>query len=79
MSTRRVKVTWKLKAPEGYREEIITEICDLIDEEHKIVDSNGEELPDILAELAKEGYVIFEDEEGLFCLFPDQVLHIELV
>jgi len=58
----------------------ITEICDLLEDADKIVDSNGD-IPedDVIAEAAKDSYVSFEDEHGIFFLHATKIRKITIL
>lgn len=69
-----VRLTWKDDS------KTIVEECLLISEDdccyvlHE--DGNFEDRPELTKLLMNTGLVIFEDEEGIFCLDPDQVVEI---
>lgn len=76
--SRKVRLTWK---PEDCA--IMTEIVLLLDEESPIY-TDGPNGPiriegDVLNFFAKKNRVVFEDEEGIFGLHPEQILEIEVL
>lgn len=76
--SRKVRVTW---VPEGCSE--ITEECLLLDEDSPIY-IDGPKGPiqinnNVLNYFAKQNRVVFEDEDGIFGLHPEQINEIEVL
>lgn len=72
--SKRIKLTWTNNI------ERIVEECDLVSDDDPIYTFDGFKPDlDITNKIAKFGYVLFEDENGLFCLPPDQIIEIEVV
>lgn len=74
---KRINLTWK--NDEGLE---IKEECFLLDEDSPLYfdGANGPVCVNGLGDVfAQEGMVLFEDDEGLFMLRPDQILNIEVI
>lgn len=72
MGSQLVKLTWRDK------KKVKVEVCELLDPEATFYTFEGEEiLTDLSNIFAKEGYVMFEDYEGVFGLKPEQIISIE--
>lgn len=75
---KKVRVTWRGDCGETYIDE-----CLLIEEDDAIyaVGPGGIDIPtfNLFDKLAKEGRVVFEDEEGIFCLKTEDVISVEVL
>jgi hypothetical protein len=76
--SRMVRLTWKPEDADVVIEEVL-----LLDEESPIY-TDGPNGPiriegDVLNFFAKKNRVVFEDEEGIFGLHPEQILEIEVL
>lgn len=68
-----ITLTWKNK--DG--EEVVEE-CQLVSEYDVIYTLDGEPVvADVLDILGDAGFVVFEDEDGMFMLKPEQIVLIE--
>lgn len=56
-----------------------TEECNLLDESDPIYDAFGVVRMDAFDEMAKGGFVLFEDDEGLFVVEAQDVRSIEVL
>jgi hypothetical protein len=69
----KIRLTWMSRRGK------IIEDCDLLSEYDKIYLEDGTPVPLTIDMLASSNWVVFEDEEGLFCLRPEQVVSIEVL
>lgn len=68
----RVEITWVGNG------KITKETCRLAAYDAKLYSHDGEELPDSFSEeFLKAGFVMFEDDEGMFMLKADQIKEIK--
>src|SRR5580765_5038153 len=78
LMSRMVRLTWKPEDADVVIEEVL-----LLDEDSPIY-TDGPNGPiriegDVLNFFAKKNRVVFEDEEGIFGLHPEQILEIEVL
>lgn len=73
LMAKKVRLTWN----DGENE--IVETCLLIDENDPIYTKDGKQLVGLNHMLADTGRVIFEDEDGIFGVFPYQIVNIEVL
>jgi hypothetical protein len=68
----KVELTWE------YKGKFTKEICDLADYDAVLRTFEGDPVPDDVAErIKKEGFVMFEDDDGVFCLRTTQIKDIK--
>ena len=68
----KIRLTWR-----DSNHQVVIEECFLLAEED-VVFAGSEPIEGAVDMLYKSGYVVFEDEVGLFGLPPDQVILIEV-
>jgi hypothetical protein len=61
------------------RNQRIVEECYLVSEDTDVFSFDGEPVFGVMEMMAKLDFVVFEDNEGLFCLHPKKIVNIEIV
>jgi hypothetical protein len=71
---KRVELTWTYN---GY---VMTEKCTLCHYDAPLYTFDGELVPkDVYEDIMKQGFVMFEDDEGLFCLRAEQIVKMRIL
>lgn len=59
---------------------LVKEKCMLVPYDADLYSVDGEKMPEEVSEqIKKDGFVLFEDKDGIFCLRTDQIKNIEFV
>jgi hypothetical protein len=72
--SQRIVLTWK--SDDGA---INIETCNLVSEDNDVFTFEGSQVEGIMDFIMKQEFVAFEDDQGLFGLYPHQIIDIEII